>query len=268
MPLYPPWSGAMLEHRQKNNGRKDSNALIEQVFSTIKHEVIKEKNIRPAKACLLLYKCTMGELKELEYKTMLTKTNKRKCASEQDDLTQEEEFWKRKGKNDYTPKKKKSRYFESPHENLRSVNLKYKGNDFFDEANAMPWGGMTSDGHGSHFKQKLVNTCTIDNILMALYMILECRPDIKAELSTIDDTVWQTVLELATNDMKAHNWASAKAKFLTDIRQNNSKLVDCYDTEFNAIVKYLLAHQEHNKISICTECKRKKEVKCDIVELR
>ena len=81
----------------------------------------------------------------------------------------------------------------------------------------MPWGGVTENYQN---KQKLINTCSFDNILFAVYMIVTFRSDIHKELEKLNDQHIQVILEIM-NDMKRHNWNEAKRKFLTDVRQLN-----------------------------------------------
>jgi len=80
---------------------------------------------------------------------------------------------------------------------------------FVDE-NAMPWGG-------EHSHVKFYNTCTIDNIMMAFFIIFISREDIRGLLEKTMDTAIHAVLELCMNDMKKRRWSLAKDKLLRDI---------------------------------------------------
>lgn len=66
----------------------------------------------------------------------------------------------------------------------------------------------------------LSNTCTIDNILTALYIIFCSRPDVLQELKKCTDTAKQVVLEICLNEMVQRKWTEAKVKFVQDLFQS------------------------------------------------
>jgi hypothetical protein len=82
----------------------------------------------------------------------------------------------------------------------------------FINANAMPWDGVDRERTGI----PLSNTCTIDNMLTAIYVIISSRPDVAQDLSRSDDTAIHVILQICQTEMKNHLWAEAKLRYATE----------------------------------------------------
>lgn len=116
----------------------------------------------------------------------------------------------------------------------------------------MRWGGFDKDYTG--ISQS--NTCTIDNILTALHIIIVSRSDVKQKLSQCKDTAIQLVLEICLNDMQKRQWTMAKVKFVKDLLRKHGSNVDLFGSEFEMAVKHL-AHNDtllkENVLSVLRE---------------
>ena len=134
--------------------------------------------------------------------------------------------------------------------------------DFSDE-NAMKWGGFDKKKTGI----SLSNTCTIDNILTALYIIVCSRPDVLQELKKCTDTATQVVLEICLNEMVQRKWTEAKVKFVQDLLKKRESKVDLFGTEFEMAVKHLVRPQRHTSEIYCVECFASRSTQHELIEL-
>ena len=134
--------------------------------------------------------------------------------------------------------------------------------DFSDE-NAMKWGGFDKKKTGI----LLSNTCTIDNILTVLYIIVCSRPDVLQELKKCTDTATQVVLEICLNEMLQRKWTEAKVKFVQDLLKKRGSKVDLFGTEFEMAVKHLVRPQRHTSEIYCVECFASRSTQHELIEL-
>ena len=134
--------------------------------------------------------------------------------------------------------------------------------DFSDE-NAMKWGGFDKKKTGI----SLSNTCTIDNILTALYIIVCSRPDVLQKLKKCTDTATQVVLEICLNEMVQRKWTEAKVKFVQDLLKKRESKVDLFGTEFEMAVKHLVRPQRHTSEIYCVECFASRSTQHELIEL-
>ena len=111
------------------------------------------------------------------------------------------------------------------------------------------------------------NTCTIDNILTALYIIVCSRPDVLQELKKCTDTATQVVLEICLNEMVQRKWTEAKVKFVQDLIKKRESKVDLFGTEFEMAVKHLVRPQRHTSEIYCVECFARRSTQHELIEL-
>lgn len=284
---------------------RDTNAVVERHFATIKNEILhKEKNINPAKACRLLYisakglaKASLASTKKQRVKDDTQEKEKWQRPGQRNDIKKKkskyfsspsnQKFMKvnteendEKKQSESEKSSKKSFFQRSNSEKSKQPLLKSnKGQkeqkkekdctssgqssfDFTDE-NAMRWGGFDKDYTGI----SLSNTCTIDNILTALHIIIVSRSDVKQKLSQCKDTAIQLVLEICLNDMQKRKWTMAKVKFVKDLLRKQGSNVDLFGSEFEMAVKHLVSPQRHITQTKCIECSERRSFRHDLIEL-
>jgi len=118
--------------------------------------------------------------------------------------------------------------------------------------NVPSWGGTHVSRTGN---VKMVNTCTVDNILSILHLILSARPGLMAAMSSGGDAV--NCLQEVMACFREGDFDLGKAIWLEIILQYNpnDKLWDAWGSEDGQLVSHLEGIQEHNWTTVCSnEC--------------
>lgn len=110
-----------------------------------------------------------------------------------------------------------------------------------------PWGGTVGD-------LTLSNTCTIDNLLFGIHVLICRRNDIRNWLQACDEPVAKTLLEVSTLFGKGE-WSAGKLCWITsnNLERTGMKNIDLYGTESDKFVKYFGTLQQTVCVQKCSK---------------
>jgi hypothetical protein len=116
-------------------------------------------------------------------------------------------------------------------------------------------GGFFLNKNGS--KVNMINTCTIDNYLFALWYLSKIMPSFHNRIANINN---KTALMEVIENIEIHNWDFARQLWFTKIMKldfrNRKGAIDFFGSVENFFLQYMYDFQIHNVIQNCTRnCK-------------
>ena len=151
-----------------------------------------------------------------------------------------QESWNKKA---YKSKKRRSKYFDKPATlDQSTAKADSRSKQSFPHC---PWGGKTA-------AHSLVNTCSIDNMLFMIHLLITSRDDIKQWLASHATDVAATLLKVSEL-FGSEQWAEGKLLWVEQfINQKPPALIDLYGTEYEKFVRVFAAVQETETTRQCT----------------
>lgn len=119
------------------------------------------------------------------------------------------------------------------------------------------WGGILVDENYNLTNISIIDTCTIDYMLFALWVSCKLNKSIVESIKTFPDSTKGSVLLEIISNIESNNWNSAKSLWLLkianslDIDFNSNKSISTFGSEYEHFVKYIVPFQ---KFEMHIEC--------------